>query len=143
MLIAKSVMMIESGIEIEMIMVDLKFCKKMNRIITARISPCQADLIRVLIVSRIESYDHSHHIDLIVIQAHEIRVLDYRISGIAVISRMNELTYLVKDYRDLQEQSVTASESAYLPCLIEKLQGCLLDIFDVLLTRTVTFSNMS
>ena len=50
-----------------------------------------------------------------------------------MISRVNKLTDLVKDYRDLQKQSVTASEAAYLLCLIEKLQSCLLDIFDMLL----------
>ena len=49
------VMMIESGIEIAMIIVDLKFFRKRNKIKTAKIKPCIALSKSVLIVSRIES----------------------------------------------------------------------------------------
>ena len=51
------VMIIESGIEIEMMIVDLKFCKNIKRMITARIKPCQAEVARVLIVSRMASVE--------------------------------------------------------------------------------------
>ena len=53
--IANKVMTIESGIEIEIFIVDLKFCKKINKIITASKRPCQAESINVLIVSRMAS----------------------------------------------------------------------------------------
>ena len=55
MLIAKRVTIIESGIEIEIMIVDLKLCKNMNKITMANHTPCQADSISVLIVSRIAS----------------------------------------------------------------------------------------
>ena len=53
--IQNNVMMIDNGIEMEMIIVLLKFCKKMNKIRTASTSPIHADSTRVLIVSRIET----------------------------------------------------------------------------------------
>ena len=52
-LIASSVMRIESGMEIEIMIVLLKFCKKIKRMRTARSNPCHADCTSVFIVSRI------------------------------------------------------------------------------------------
>jgi len=46
-------MIIEKGIEIEMIKVDLKLLRKTKRIITARRIPCQALEYKVFKVSRI------------------------------------------------------------------------------------------
>ena len=63
----------------------------------------------------------------------KICILDYRISGVTVVSRMYELTYLMKYYGNLQKQSVTASETTYLLCLIEKLECSLLNIFNMFL----------
>ena len=47
------VMTRESGIDMDIMSVLLKFCKKTNKMITASSKPCHAEVTSVLIVSRI------------------------------------------------------------------------------------------
>ena len=54
-LIAKRVTIMDNGIEMPIIIVDLKLCKKTHKITIDKIKPCNKDSTRILIVSRIDS----------------------------------------------------------------------------------------